>query len=123
MVVNSTFQDLRIWREAMDLAVETYTATNDFPKHEIYGLTSQMRRAAVSIPSNIAEGKGHRSDPDFVRFLLHARGSLLELQTQLLIAQRLQYLSEQRADELCRRSDGIGRGLNALINRFREKAA
>ncbi|MGA2966185.1 MAG: four helix bundle protein [Terriglobales bacterium] len=123
MTTNSTFQDLRIWQEAMDLTVEIYRVTGGFPKHEIYGLASQMRRAAVSVPSNIAEGKGHRSDPEFVRFLLHARGSLLELQTQLLIARRLQYLSEEKADELCRRGDGIGRGLNALINRFRETAA
>jgi four helix bundle protein len=123
MTVNSTFQDLRIWQDAMDLTVEVYRATGDFPKHEIYGLASQMRRAAVSVPSNIAEGKGHRSDPEFVRFLLHARGSLLELQTQLLIARRLQYLPVGKADELCRSSDGIGRGLNALINKFREKAA
>jgi four helix bundle protein len=84
---------------------------------------SQMRRAAVSIPSNIAEGKGHRSDPEFVRFLFHARGSLLELQTQLLIARRLRYLSEQKADELCRSGNGTARGLNALINSFRPKTA
>jgi len=123
MATNSTFQDLRIWQEAMDLTVEVYRITGGFPRHETYGLSSQMRRAAVSVPSNIAEGKGHRSDPEFMRFLLHARGSLLELQTQLLIARRLQYLSDEKADELCRSGDGIGRGLNALINRFREKAA
>ena len=82
-----------------------------------------MRRAAVSVPSNIAEGKGHRSDPEFVRFLFHARGSLLELQTQLLIAKRLQYLSEEKAEELVRFGDGLGRGLNALINRFRTAVA
>jgi four helix bundle protein len=123
MTANSSFQDLRIWQQAMDLTVEIYRVTGGFPKHETYGLVSQMRRAAVSVPSNIAEGKGHRSDPEFVRFLLHARGSLLELQTQLLIARRLQYLSEEKADELCRSGDGIGRGLNALINRFRENAA
>ena len=123
MTAHSTFQDLRIWQEAMDLTVEIYRVTGGFPKHETYGLASQMRRAAVSVPSNIAEGKGHRSDPEFVRFLLHARGSLLELQTQLLIARRLQYLSEEKADELCRSGDGVGRGLNALINRFRENAA
>jgi four helix bundle protein len=64
-----------------------------------------------------------RSDPEFVRFLLHARGSLLELQIQILIARRLQYLSEEKADELCRSGDGLGRGLNALINKFRENAA
>jgi len=118
----STFQDLRIWQEAMNLTEEIYKVTADFPKHELYGLTSQIRRASVSVPSNIAEGKGHRSDPDFVRFLLHARGSLLELQTQILIAGRLQYLSEQKATQLCHQSDSIGRGLNALINRFRSMA-
>jgi four helix bundle protein len=120
---NSTFHDLRVWQEAMNLTEETYRATAEFPKHEVYGLSSQMRRAAVSVPTNIAEGKGHRSDPEFVRFLFHARGSLLELETQILIARRLQYLSEEKADELCRDGDGIGRGLNTLINRFREKAA
>src|SRR5208337_4541101 len=98
MTKNSTFQDLRIWQEAMHLTVEIYRVTGSFPKHETYGLASQMRRAAVSVPSNIAEGKGHRSDPEFVRFLLHARGSLLELQTQILIARQLQYLSEEKAD-------------------------
>jgi four helix bundle protein len=123
MTTHSTFQDLRIWQEAMDLTVEIYRVTGGFPRNETYGLASQMRRAAVSVPSNIAEGKGHRSDPEFVRFLLHARGSLLELQTQLLIARRLQYLSEEKADELCRNGDGIGRGLNALINKFRSNAA
>jgi four helix bundle protein len=107
----------------MDLTVEIYRATSFFPKHETYGLTSQVRRAAVSIPSNIAEGIGHRSDPEFVRFLFHARGSLLELQTQLRIAQRLQYLSDEKADELCSAGDGIARGLNALINRFRRELA
>src|SRR5277367_5657296 len=107
----------------MDLTIEIYRATSDFPKHEVYGLVSQMRRAAVSVPSNIAEGKGHRSDPEFVRFLFHARGSLLELQTQLLIARRLKYLPDEKADELSRSSDEIARGLNALINRFFPKAA
>ena len=120
---NSTFHDLRVWQEAMNLPEEIYRVTVDFPKDELYGLTSQMRRAAVSVPSNIAEGKGHRSDPEFVRFLFHASGSLLELQTQLLIAKRLQYLSEEKADELVGIGDGIGRGLNALINRFRPAAA
>jgi four helix bundle protein len=96
MTISSSFQDLRIWQESMDLTVEIYRATSDFPRHETYGLISQMRRAAVSVPSNIAEGKGHRSDPEFVRFLFHARGSLLELQTQLLLARRLEYLSQER---------------------------
>jgi four helix bundle protein len=123
MPTNSTFRDLRIWQEAMNLTEEVYRATSDFPKHELYGLISQMRRAAVSVPSNIAEGKGHRSDPEFVRFLLHARGSLLEIQTQIMIAGRLQYLSVPKVEDLCQRCDTIGRGLNALINKFRPMAA
>jgi len=102
--------------------MEIYRATNGFPGCEIYGLTSHRCGAAVSVPSNIAEGKGHRSDPEFARFLFHARGSLLELQTQVLIARRLHYLSEEKADELCRSGDGIARGLNALISRFRPNA-
>ena len=120
---SSTFHDLRVWQEAMNLTVEIYRATTQFPKHELYGLSSQMRRAAVSVPSNIAEGKGHRTNPEFVRFLFHARGSLLELETQILIARRLQYLPEEKARELCHHAAGIGRGLNALINRFLTNAA
>ena len=77
----SSFRDLRVWQQAMDLALETYRATGAFPKYELYGLAQQMRRAAVSVASNIAEGKGHRSDKEFQRFLFHARGSLLELET------------------------------------------
>jgi four helix bundle protein len=67
----SSFRDLRVWREAMTLTTEIYKSTYEFPKHELYGLIQQIRRAAVSVPSNIAEGKGHRSDKEFVRFLLH----------------------------------------------------
>ena len=101
------------------MALAVYRATVVFPKHELYGLTSQMRRAAVSIPSNIAEGKGHRSDGDFGRFLFHARGSLLELQTQILIAQGLEYLTEDEAAKLTQTTDDLGRGLNGLIQSVR----
>ena len=117
------YKDLIAWQKAMGLASAVYDATESFPKREAYSLTDQMRRAAVSVPSNIAEGKGHRTDPEFVRFLFHARGSLLELETQILIARRLQYLPEDKAEELCSCAAGIGRGLNALINRFRANAA
>ena len=75
----------------MQLTDEIYKGMVGFPCHELYGLSSQMRRAAISVPSNIAEGKGHRSDKEFSHFLFHARGSLLELETQLLIAEELQY--------------------------------
>ena len=82
----------------------------------MYGLTAQMRRAAVSVPSNIAEGKGMSSDAEFKRFLYHARGSPMELQTQILIAQELQYLSKEKAESLLERCTAIGRSLAGLIN-------
>ena len=99
------------------LAIHRITAA--FPRHELYGLTSQMRRAAVSISSNIAEGKGHFSDGDFGRFLSHARGSLLELQTQIIIAQGLVYISKEQTTKLMQSTDDLGRGLNGLIQTVR----
>jgi len=119
----SSFKDLRVWHEAMKFAVDVYKATAQFPRHELYGLSQQLRRAAVSVPSNIAEGKGHRSNREFGSFLLHARGSLLEVQTQVMIAQELQYISCEEAARLLESSDTIGRSLNSLINSLREKAA
>jgi four helix bundle protein len=119
MASNFSYRDLRIWQEAVDLALVIYRATAEFPKHELYGLTSQMRRAAVSVSSNIAEGKGHSSDGDFSRFLFHARGSLLELQTQVVIARGLEYLTKEQAAKLTRDTDDLGRGLNGLIQAVR----
>jgi len=121
MATNFSYRDLRIWQEAVDLALVIYRTTGEFPKHELYGLTSQMRRAAVSISSNIAEGKGHSSDGDFGRFLFHARGSLLELQTQIVIARGLEYLTKEQAANLTRMTDDLGRGLNGLIQAVRGK--
>jgi len=123
MPSSSSFKNLRVWRDAMELALQVYASTAGFPKHEIYGLAQQMRRAAVSVPSNIAEGKGHRSDREFVRFLFHARGSLLELQTQILIAQELQYSVSVSGERLQALSDRVGRGLNALINSLSKAVA
>ncbi len=114
--MSSSFKDLRVWRDAMALAVAIYKGTESFPRQEVYGLTNQLRRAAVSVASNIAEGKGHHSDREFCNFLFHARGSLLELQTQLMIARELGYVSEKDAAVLLELADGIARGLNALIN-------
>jgi four helix bundle protein len=119
----ATFKDLRVWREAMKFSVEVYKVTSAFPRHELYGLSQQLRRAAVSVPSNIAEGKGHRSDREFGHFLLHARGSLLEVQTQVMIAQELQYLEIEEAQRLLASADTIGRSLNSLINSISDKAA
>ena len=119
MVTKSSYRDLRIWKEAVDLAFVVYRAAAGFPKHELYGLASQMRQAAVSISSNIAEGKGHSSNGDFGRFLLHARGSLLELQTQIVIAQGLEYLTPEEGASLIKSTDDLGRGLNGLIQAVR----
>jgi len=121
MSATFSYRDLRIWQEAVDLALVIYRATAEFPKHELYGLTSQMRRAAVSVSSNIAEGKGHSSDGGFGRFLFHARGSLLELQTQIVIAGGSAYLTKEQAANLTRITDSLGRGLNGLIQSVRGK--
>lgn len=120
--MSASFRDLRVWREAMELTAGISRATGSFPKHEMYGLSQQLRRAAVSVPSNIAEGKGHRSDKEFGHFLFHARGSLLELQTQLLIAEELQYFSSEESQRLLKMAE-VGRALSGLINSLRDKAA
>jgi len=119
----SSFKDLRVWQEAMTLTVEIYRCSGNFPKHEVYGLTQQIRRAAVSVPSNIAEGKGHYSDKEFSRFLFHARGSLQEVQTQILIAEQLQYLSEKEGQRLTIMAEGVARALSGLIASLRERVA
>jgi len=115
-----SYRDLKAWQKAMELVVEIYRITQGFPKHETYGLTSQMRRAAVSIPSNIAEGKGHYSDREFTQFLRHARGSLLEVETQILIAEELKYLQKQQSSKLFDLTAETGRNINGLINSFKE---
>ena len=98
----------------MEIAVSVYELTATFPKDELYGLTSQMRRAAVSIGSNIAEGTGRESRRDFRHFVLMARGSTCELQTQLMLAVRLGYCAEPKAEGLLERVDEVGRMLNGL---------
>ncbi len=115
----SSFRDLRVWQDAMKLSVAVYHQTARFPKHELYGLAQQMPRAAVSVASNIAEGKGRGSDRG--HFLFQARGSLLELQTQILIAEQLEYLGHDQTAILDDISNGVGRALNGLINSMREK--
>ena len=115
---SGTYEDLRVWRRAMDLVLEVYRCTALFPRQEIYGLTSQMRRSAVSVPSNIAEGKGRFSRKELLQFLFHARGSLLELRTQITIARELGFLSIPEGESLTQHACEVGRLLNGLINRF-----
>jgi four helix bundle protein len=100
----------------MQLVSAVYRETSGFPVSETYGLTSQMRRAAVSIPSNIAEGKGRNSDADRSRFFAQARGSLLELETQIQIARELVFLPSAKEQELIRVAESLGRMLNSLLS-------
>lgn len=109
------YQELIVWQKAMDLVQEVYRASRTFPREEIYGLTSQLRRAAVSIPSNVAEGQGRRTTADFLRHLSIAYGSLLELETQTLIATRLNYLPPGRCNDLMVMAGEVGRLLNGLM--------
>ena len=116
--MSGNYQDLLVWQKAMDMVLKVYELTKTFPRDEIYGLTSQMRRAAVSVPSNIAEGKGRHSQKELIQFLFHARGSLLELETQNLIAERLGYLDQPKATNLKESSSEVGRLLNGMISHF-----
>jgi four helix bundle protein len=108
-------RDLLAWQKAMDLAIEVYQVTKDFPREELYGLTSQIRRAASSIPANIAEGQGRRLSGEFQHFLGNARGSLLELDTHLELSFRLTYLSAAKYSHLQEMIQEVGRILNGLI--------
>jgi len=116
--VSEHYRDLIAWQKAKRLALDIYRCTRNFPRDEIYGLTSQMRRAAVSVPSNIAEGKGRYSQKELVHFLYLARGSLLELETQLSIARDLDYIDLLAFKTLESETEELGRILNGLINRF-----
>lgn len=107
-------QRLEAWSKALELVIDIYKRTEHFPKEERYGLTSQIRRAAVSIPANIAEGAGRHSKKEFAHFLSNSQGSASELETELVIAHRLGFLEENRFDELMVRVERIGRLLTGL---------
>jgi len=111
-----TFRDLLIWQKAMALVGISYTSTRSFPNDEQFGLTSQLRRCAISIPSNIAEGFGRRSDKDYHRFLKISLGSLFEFQTQIEIAKNLDYLTAAQFETLFEASRELERMLSSFIN-------
>ncbi len=119
----SHYRNLKVWAEARLLATRVYRVTADFPKHELFALTQQMRRAALSVPCNIAEGHGRRSSADRVHFLIIARGSLLEIETQALIAADLEYLSASAAEALVEDATNVTRLLNGLIRHYTERRA
>ena len=117
------YQDLIAWQKPRRLATEIYRVTESFPKTEIYGLTSQLRRAAVSIPSNIAEGQGRLTKGEFCHFLGMARGSLLEIETQLAIAFDLRFVGEIEHMRLQEMAEEVCRILNGLIDSMQALAA
>jgi four helix bundle protein len=116
-----SYRDLRVWQDSMDLVVETYRTTSRFPKEERYSLVDQLRRAAVSVPSNIAEGHGRSRTGDYLRYLSVAVGSLHELETQVQIATRLEYISDDVQKKLLDACAAIGRMLSALIRALRRR--
>ncbi len=121
--MSGTYRDLRAWQSAMDLVVDIYQATRSFPAEERYGLSAQIRRASVSVASNIAEGKGRSFDKEVVHFLSNSRGSLFEVETQVTIATRLGYLAEPQSSELLAKTSEAGRLLNGLIKSLKVEPA
>jgi len=109
------FRDLIVWQKSIDLVTEVYRDTSAFPREEIFALTSQIRRSAVSIPSNIAEGEGRKRATEFAHFLRIAQGSLAELQTQLIVSERLGYLQPRQLEALTNKPDEVGKLLYGLI--------
>jgi len=115
--------NLDAWKKSIDFVVEIYKVTDRFPKEERFGLTSQIRRASVSIAANIAEGAGRKSDKEFLLFLSHAQGSASEVETELLIASRLGFMPSSEYDSLGKALDDIGRMITGLSNHLKRKAA
>lgn len=114
-----SYKKLQIWSKSMDLARKAYTVTQSFPQQEQYGLISQIRRCAVSVPSNIAEGSQRSSDKEFANFILIARGSLAELETQLILAHDFQYINDKVYEECIIDIDELSRMLHAFHSKLK----
>ena len=115
------YRELKVWQVAMNLAEQCYVATKNFPKEELFGLTSQIRRAAASVPANIAEGQGRQHTKEFLNHLSIARGSLMEVETHLLLSQRVGLLKQTTLDPLLTMSDEISRLLSGLRRALEKK--
>ena len=118
----TSYRDLIAWQKAIDLVTEIYLCTRSFPREETYGLVSQLRRAAVSVPSNISEGHARLSTGEFRQFIGHALGSLMEIETQLLISERLNLVDSRRSADLLSRTSEIGKILNGLLQSLSNKS-
>ena len=119
--VVKSYQDLEVWQRAMDLVVLCYHMTQKFPKNEIYGLSSQLQRAAVSVPANIAEGRHRQSSKEFLQYLSISYGSLAEVETHVQIAGRLNYINENQINKTLNKTAEIGRMLNGLSRSIRKR--
>jgi four helix bundle protein len=119
----TNYRDLLAWQRAMDLVEDVYRVSGRWPSSETYGLVNQIRRAAVSIPSNVAEGQGRSSDRAFLHFLSIAHSSLREVETHLLIAQRLAYVSGDDVDPVTNHAAEVGRLVQGLMRRLRKESA
>ena len=115
-------RDLLVWQRAMDVAVSTYELTRQYPRDELFGLTSQSRRAAASVAANIAEGYGRATRQAYLNFLRIARGSLKELETHLVLAQRVGLAAPERTDVLLGQTDELGRMLHGLISKVQSRS-
>ena len=115
------YKDLLVWQKSMDLAEKIYEAVKSMPKEELYGLSDQMRRAVISVPSNIAEGQQRSSTKDYIRFLHIARGSLGELETQIILCERLKYLEHEITYPLINQCDEIQRMISGLIKNLMQR--
>jgi four helix bundle protein len=111
----SSYRDLIAWQKAVDIVVDVYKATKGYPSEERFGLALQMRRAVVSIPSNLAEGQGRSTRKDYIHFLHIARGSIQELETQIIVSERLEFISKEIREGLLDRLGEVGRLVNGLI--------
>ena len=118
----TNYRDLKVWQIAVDVVEAVYRLTREFPKHESYGIAQQIQRAAVSVPSNIAEGHARASTKEFLHYISIALGSLAELETQLIVATRLQYLKTQELDSILQQTDETGKMLRGLQKTLMAKA-
>lgn len=119
--MSDSYRDLLAWQKAMALVTDVYCLTDCFPSREIYGLTRQVRAAAVSVPSNIAEGKGRQTKRDYLQFLYRARGSLLETETQLEVGRNLGFLQEEAFATIYEQAAEVGRLLSGLIRKVQQQ--
>ena len=115
------FKELKVWQKSYDVCLKLYKVTRRFPKEEVYALTSQIRRSAVSVPSNIAEGYGRKTTPDYLKSLYIAYGSSCELETQLLLSNDLGYIKDEEIKELKEEMGEVERMLKALIKSLKNK--